>query len=174
MYNYSKKAISMQKTILTLLFSTLLLSETYAKESYKTETYSMEQLKGTWKFLYEDSDEDTSLVMQGTNTYSLNGTLLSKGNIKIYNSDKILASDTNIIMHDEWSIEDNKLTEQVIECQFDYIKKSKDDFLSMMLNIILKSMCNSQTKVTSTITNISSQEFTTNDDGEIQVYTKIK
>jgi len=164
----------MKQIISTFLFISLLFSETYAKENHKTKTYSMEQLEGTWNFLYEDNDDDTSIIISGTNTYSLNGTLLSKGTIKIYNADKTLSADTNIIMHDEWTVEGNKLIEQVIECQFDYIKKSKDTFVAMMMNILLKSMCNIQIKTTSIITDISPEKFTTNDDGETQIYNRVK
>ena len=160
----------MKQTILILL----LLTETYAQESHQTKTYSMEQLKGTWNYFYEDNDTDSSMVISGTNTYSLNGTLISKGSIKFFNADKKLSAKTNIIMHDEWSIEGNKLIEQVIECQFDYIKKSKDDFIVMMMDIVLKSMCNAQLKTTSDILDISPEEFTTRDLNETQVYTKVK
>ncbi|CAA6826766.1 MAG: Unknown protein [uncultured Sulfurovum sp.] len=174
MYNNLKKVNLMKKSVSILLFLFLIFNVAYAKKSHDGETYTMEQLKGTWSFSHKDSTDNSAIEINGTNTYYLNGTLISKGNIKIYNSDKTLSSDTNVIMNDEWTIEGNKLIEQAVECQFEYIKKPKDNVIAMMMEMLLKSMCNDQVKVASTITDISSEKFTTITIGKTEVFTKVK
>ena len=144
----------MKKVVAFVLASLLSVGILYAKED-SIKNYNMDSFIGSWKYSETIQDKDPLISVQSIDTYKNDGSLISKGDIKMYDINKTLIAHTNVEFIEKWSVAGSKYTEQVIECKRDEILKVKDPMDNMLLNMILSTICDRQTKMTHKIIQVS-------------------